>query len=380
LAPGSTLIPITILTGFLGSGKTTTLNHLLRQPGLQGTIAIINEFGEVGIDHLLIETTEERFALLDNGCICCTIRGDLVDTLKTIVARRDAGELPDFSRVLLETTGLADPAPVLHTLMVDAEIAALYRIDGVVVTVDAVNGAATLSNYAEAVKQVGVADRLLITKTDLAAAPVVADLVARLSAINPTADVLTIRDGEVDPAAVLGVGLFDPAARSAEIVAWFERAAVAGAGAHDHDNCAGDDCDHPAHAHGAHHGDGHPPHGGVHSFSLLIEGPVEWKPFAQWLDYVASLRGEDLLRFKGIINVAGKPDHPVVVHGVQHVFHPPRDLDRWPTAERHTRLVFIVRDIPQSLIERTLCKFASIDAARIRKPHPGVHQGLTEAV
>ena len=376
MSPRPTLVPITILTGFLGSGKTTILNHLLRQPGLEGTIAIINEFGEVGIDHLLIETTEERFALLDNGCICCTIRGDLVDTLKTIAARRDAGELPDFSRVLLETTGLADPAPVLHTLMVDAEIGALYRIDGVAVSVDAVNGAATLSNYAEAVKQVGVADRLLITKTDIAGETKVRDLAARLFAINPTADVLSIRDGRVDPAAVLGIGLFDPAARSADVVAWFQRAAAASAGAHDHDDCAGEGCDHPAHGGHPHH------HGGVHSFSLLIDQPVEWGPFAQWLDYVASLRGEDLLRFKGIIDVAGKPDRPVVVHGVQHVFHPPRDLDRWPTAERHTRLVFIVRDIPQSLIERTLCKFASIDATRIRKPHrtAAVQHGLLEAV
>jgi G3E family GTPase len=375
-----THVPITILTGFLGSGKTTTLNHLLRQPGLEGTIAIVNEFGEVGIDHLLIETSEERFALLDNGCICCTVRGDLVETLKSIAARRDAGELPQFGRVLLETTGLADPAPVLHTLMVDAEIAALYRIDGVVVTVDAVNGAATLRGYGEAVKQVGVADRLLITKTDLATEPQIKDLVARLTAINPTADIIAIRDGRVAPAAVLGIGLFDPAARGAEVVAWFERAAAAAAGADHHhghhDDCAGAACDHPAHSG---HDHGHQ-HGGVHSFSLLIDGPVEWEPFAQWLDYVASLRGEDLLRFKGIVDVAGKPDRPVVVHGVQHVFHPPKELDGWPTSERQSRLVFIVRDIEQSLIERTLCKFASIDAARIRKPlqTAAVHHGLLE--
>jgi G3E family GTPase len=356
------VVPITILTGFLGSGKTTVLNHLLWQPGMEETIAIINEFGEVGIDHLLIETATERFALLDNGCICCTVRGDLVDTLGAIVARREAGELGDFSRVLLETTGLADPAPVLHTLMASAEIAALYRIDGVVVTVDAVNGEATLSKYAEAVKQVGVADRLLITKTDIAGEPQIEGLLARLSAINPTADVFAVRDGNVDPGAVLGLGLFDPATHSADVVAWFERVGVASAGAHDH------------HVH--HH------HGDVRSFSLLIEGPVEWGPFAQWLDYVASLRGEDLLRFKGIIDVAGKPDHPVVVHGVQHVFHPPRDLDHWPIGERHTRLVFIVRDISQSLIEWTLCKFASIDASRIRKPHQiaAVHHGLLETV
>jgi G3E family GTPase len=284
--------------------------------------------------------------------------------------------LPDFDRVLLETTGLADPAPVLHTLMVDPAIGALYRIDGVVVTVDAVNGAATLAEFPEAVKQVGVADRLLITKTDLVDEPHLRTLRARLALVNPTADLIAIRDGKVAPAAVLDIGLFDPAARSADVIAWFEKAAAASAGADRHDHCPGDGCSHPAHDHAAR---GPGAHGDVHSFSVLIDGPVEWGPFAQWLDYVASLRGEDLLRFKGIVNVAGKAD-PVVVHGVQHVFHPPKDLAGWPTAERHTRLVFIVRDIDRSLIERTLRKFASIDADRIRGPHrPGAvhHDHLT---
>jgi G3E family GTPase len=379
-------IPITVLTGFLGSGKTTALNHLLRQPGLEGTIAIINEFGEVGIDHLLIETTEERFALLDNGCICCTVRGDLVDTLKGIETRRAAGELPAFNRVLLETTGLADPAPVLHTLMVDPEIAALFRIDGVVVTVDAVNGAATLSKYPEAVKRVGVADRLLITKTDLASEAQIAAIVARLGAINPTADTIAVRDGKVDVKAVLDIGLFDPAARSADVVTWFERAAASTA--HNHDHCADAGCTHPSHHHDHdHHGHDHRQshhhhQDGVQSFSLLIDGPVAWAPFAQWLDYVASLRGEDLLRFKGIVNVVEKPDHPMVVHGVQHVFHPPNELAGWPTADRATRLVFIVRNIEQALIERTLAKFASIDATRIHRPRQAAaaHQRPLETV
>jgi G3E family GTPase len=325
---------------------------------LERTVAIINEFGEIGLDHLLIETTEERFALLDNGCICCTVRGDLVEMLKALVTRRETGDLPDFDRVLLETTGLADPAPVLHTLIAEAEIAALYRIDGVVVTVDAVNGTTTLLQYAEAAKQIGLGDRLLITKSDLAGQSQVADLLARLSTINPTADIVVVNDGHVDPSDILGIGPFAPDARSADVIAWFERAAADNADAHRDHDCSGEGCSH----------DDHHRHAGVHSFSLLIEGPVEWKPFAQWLEYVASLRGEDLLRLKGIVNVADKPGRPVVIHGVQHVFHPPKDLDRWPSAERRTCLVFIVRDIPQSLIERTLCKFASIDATRIRKP------------
>ncbi|MEW6639509.1 MAG: GTP-binding protein [Pseudomonadota bacterium] len=369
------LVPVTVLTGFLGSGKTTALNHLLRQPALDGTVAIINEFGEVGLDHLLIETTEERFALLDNGCICCTVRGDLVETLKDLLRRRDAGELPRFSRILLETTGLADPAPVLHTLMVDPDIAAHYRIDGVVVTVDAVNGEATLRAYAEAAKQVAVADRLLITKTDLAERAKVERLTAQLSGINPTADILLVHDGAVDPADVLDIGLFDPAARSAEVVAWFARSAPALAADppqhHCHDAGCTDPSHHHHHDHGA-HGEGHGHHHGVQSFSLLIDGPVAWEPFATWLDYVASLKGEDLLRFKGLVNVAEKPG-PVVVHGVQHVFHPPRDLDAWPTDDRTTRLVFIVRDIPRALIERTLCRFAAIEPARLRQPAGARH-------
>lgn len=375
------LVPVTVLTGFLGSGKTTALNHLLRQPELDGTVAIINEFGEVGLDHLLIETSEERFALLDNGCICCTVRGDLLETLKDLLRRREAGDLPRFSRILLETTGLADPAPVLHTLMVDPDIAARYRIDGIVVTVDAVNGEATLRGYAEAVKQVAVADRLLITKTDLAARATVESLTTRLSGLNPTADILLVRDGAVDPADVLDIGLFDPAARSAEVVAWFARSAPSLAAGTPHHHCHDAGCTDPSHDHhddGGHsHGDhGHRGHGshhhGVQSFSLLIDGPVAWEPFATWLDYVASLKGEELLRFKGLVNVAEKPDRPVVVHGVQHVFHPPRDLDAWPTDDRTTRLVFIVRDIPRALIERTLCRFAAIEPARLRQP-AGAH-------
>ena len=183
-------LPVTILTGFLGSGKTTVLNHLLRQPELRGVVAIINEFGEVGLDHLLVETSEERFALLDNGCICCSVREDLIQTLKDLKARSAAGSLPAFHRVLVETTGLADPVPVLHTLMTSPDLIGEYRIDGVAVTVDAVNGARTLAAHPEAVKQVAVADRILLTKVDLADADRVASLKGRIGAINPTAAIL----------------------------------------------------------------------------------------------------------------------------------------------------------------------------------------------
>jgi G3E family GTPase len=360
---GHAPVPVTILTGFLGSGKTTVLNYLLRQPELRGVVAIINEFGEVGLDHLLVETSEERFALLDNGCICCSVREDLTQTLKDLKARSAAGSMPAFHRVLVETTGLADPVPVLHTLMTSADLVDDYRIDGIVVTVDAVNGGRTLSAHPEAIKQLAVADRILVTKADLADARDVASLMHRIGAINLTAMVLRASNGAVDASSLLDAGLFDPSARSGDVAAWFEAAAVAvaqggEAGAHHH-HCDGPDCDHAVpHAHDAQ----------ISSFSLIIDEPIRWAAFSQWLEYVAALKGDDLLRFKGLVNVAEIPGGPVVVHGVQHVFHPPIEMKNWPSADRSTRLVFIVRNIPREIIERTLTKFAAISRESIHRP------------
>jgi G3E family GTPase len=353
-------IPVTVLTGFLGSGKTTVLNHLLRQPALNGVVAIINEFGEVALDHLLVESSEDRLALLDNGCICCSVREDLIETLADLASRRAAGTIPPFHRVLVETTGLADPVPVLHTLMTAPDIVARYRIDGVVATVDAVNGTHTLDAHGEAVRQIAVADRLLVTKTDLAAADALARLDARLAAINSVAVRSHVRNGLVDPADVLDAGLFDPAARSAEIVRWFEVASQAANEPHDHahHHCEDEHCDHHGH---------HVRDTGVSSYSLIIDEPVQGEAFMRWLDYVAALRGEDLLRFKAIVNVAEQPDAPIVVHGVQHVFHPSITLQGWPSADRRSRLVFIVRGIPREVIENTLCKFAAVSRTAIRR-------------
>jgi G3E family GTPase len=359
---GHAPVPVTILTGFLGSGKTTVLNYLLRQPELRGVVAIINEFGEVGLDHLLVETSEERFALLDNGCICCSVREDLIQTLKDLKARSAAGSMPAFHRVLVETTGLADPVPVLHTLMTSPDLLDDYRIDGIVTTVDAVNGGRTLSAHPEAIKQLAVADRILVTKADLADARDVASLMHRIGAINPTATVLRASNGAVDAGALLDAGLFDPQARSGDVAAWFEAAAIAAVhggetGAHHH--CDVPDCDHAVpHAHDTQ----------ISSFSLIIDEPIRWAAFSQWLEYVAALKGEDLLRFKGLVNVAEIAGGPVVVHGVQHVFHPPIEMKNWPSADRSTRLVFIVRNIPREIIERTLTKFAAISRESIHRP------------
>ncbi|WOH84435.1 GTP-binding protein [Bradyrhizobium sp. BEA-2-5] len=351
-------IPVTVLTGFLGSGKTTVLNHLLRQPELGGVVAIINEFGEVALDHLLVESSEDRLALLDNGCICCSVREDLIETLADLASRCADGTIPPFHRVLVETTGLADPVPVLHTLMTAPDVLSRYRIDGVVATVDAVNGAHTLAAHGEAVRQIAVADRLLVTKIDLAAEDALARLDAQLVAINPVATRTKVQNGIVDPAKVLDAGLFDPAARSADVVRWFDLASQAANSPHGDHHCEGEACGH--HSHHAHDA-------GVSSYSLVIDEPIQREALARWLDYVAALRGEDLLRFKAIVHVAEQPDAPIVVHGVQHVFHPPITLAGWPSADRRSRLVFIVRGIPRRIIENTLCKFAAVSRAAIQR-------------
>ena len=360
-AEANLIRPVTVLTGFLGSGKTTTLARLLKTPEFAGTVAIINEFGEIGLDHLLIETSEERFALLDNGCVCCTVRDDLIETLLRLVAQ---AAIRDFRRVVVETSGLADPAPVLHALMAEPRLVEAYRIDGVLATVDAVNGLVTLNAHREAVKQVALADCLLVTKTDLVQREALSPLRSKLSALNPTATLILSREGDAPAASLIGVGLEASRERPSEIIDWFESAVSAVASRRFHAGPHDASCDDPCCSdprHGVRHGEG------ISTFSIVIDNPVEWGAFRQWLEYLALLKGEDLLRFKGLINIAERPDTPIVVHGVQHVFHPPQGLTAWPGADRRTRLVFITRGIPRTLIEDTLSKFAAIDIARMRR-------------
>ncbi|MBR2692435.1 MAG: GTP-binding protein [Aquamicrobium sp.] len=358
--PAGIAVPVTILTGFLGSGKTTLLNRLLKQPSMAGAAVIVNEFGEIGLDHLLIEASEEQFQLLDNGCVCCTVRGDLVETLKTLHRRAVGGELPELSRVVIETTGLADPAPILHTLIAEQDLASRYRIAGVVTTVDAVNGPATLERHAEAAKQVAVADRLIITKADLVDGWKVEALQHRLAALAPAAERCLVADAALETlldAETLGD------ARADRIAAWFDKAIQS---VHDHEHECGPHCEHHDHDH---HHEGHGLHHGIQSYSFVIDRPVEWTTFATWLDYIAALKGEDLLRLKGLVCVADDIDRPLVLHGVQHVFHPPTRLDTWPSPDRRTRLVFIVRDIARETIERTLAKFAGVRPAQASERH-----------
>jgi G3E family GTPase len=335
--------PVTLLTGFLGSGKTTVLNHILKQPEMVATAVIVNEFGEIGIDHLLVEKATDDVVLLQSGCLCCTVRGDIADTLVNLFVDRAKGKIPGFERVVIETTGLADPAPILHALMSDPIVAERYMVDGVVTTIDAVNGAGTLDAQIEAVKQAAVADRLLLTKCDLASPDARRALEARLAALNPGAPIIEVNGGAVDPEFLFNLGLFDPNTKTVEVQRWLGEEVFADA----HDDDHGHHRHHDVNRHDAHIG----------SFCIVRDQPMSWTALSGWLDALASMRGADLLRVKAIVAIDERPGQPVVLHGVQHLFHPPVLLPEWPSDDHRTRIVFITRDLPRETIEKSLAAF-----------------------
>ena len=346
MTSGEERLAVSVITGFLGSGKSTVIRHLLDHPAMDEAAVIVNEFGEVGIDHALVAQSDEDIVLMSSGCLCCTIRGDLVDTLRDLYSLRARREVPAFERVLIETTGLADPAPILHTLMSDPVVLEHFRLDGVVATVDAVNGAHTLDAQPEAVKQAAVADRILLTKTDLVERPAADAIRARIEALNPAAPIHLVEHGAIEPAKLFNAGLYDPATKTTDVRRWLREQAYADAAEPDHDH------GHDVNRHNSE----------ITAFCLYFDEPFDWDSLACWLELLATYRGDDLLRVKGLFNVADF-DKPVVIHGVQHVFHPPATIDAWPDDDHRSRAVFITRNLEPATIERTLAGVRKTTAA-----------------
>jgi G3E family GTPase len=334
-------IPVTLLTGFLGSGKTTLLNTLVRR--LPRTAIIMNEFGEIGLDHQLLEKTEGPMALLSGGCVCCTVVGSLSPTLKNLWMARNKGDIPAFERVIIETTGIADPAPILDALLNDPWVRGRFRLDGVVTTVDAVLGEQQLDSYFEAVRQVAVADRLLLTKTDLASNEKTGELQSRLRELNPAAQIIPVINGDLNPALLLNLGLYNTETKSPDVKRWLNEVRYKPAKS----SMLGQ-----ARTASESHHDSR-----IQSFSVIIDEPIARSGLQAALAMLVSFRSEHLLRFKAIVNLHGEP-RPVVLHGVQHVLYPEVTLDAWPDDDHRSRFVFITRDLEPGFVAKVLEDFS----------------------
>ena len=323
-------IPVTVLTGFLGSGKTTLVNALLQHPQLEDTAVVVNELGEIGLDHLLVTGAIDNVVLLDAGCLCCTVLNTLRETLIDLYGRRSAGEVPHFRRVLVETSGLADPAPILQQLLRDSLVTPYYAFDGLVTTVDAVFAETELDDYGESVQQVAIADRLIVTKTDQTGGVCPPGLQKRLEALNPTAPLLTVRRGVIEPEQILGSSGDSPlnaAMESQPIVA------------HEHIGAGHD----PASRHAA----------SIRADAFFIDKAIGWAGLAAWTDLVVEFFGRKMLRCKGILQISGV-DRPVLVQGVQTVFASPIQLGEWPDDDHRSRLVCISNDLEAKLLRSSL--------------------------
>ncbi len=327
--------PVTVITGFLGSGKTTLLSALLKKEEMESVAVIINEFGEVGLDHALVEHSDENIVELQNGCICCTIQGDLQKTMLDLIDKMTKGEISYFDKVIIETTGLADPVPIIHTLISSMDLQRIYTLDGVITVVDATNGEKTLDLQPEAVKQAALAERIIISKIDLIEKDKELSLENRLRAINPSIKIIKSIFGDVSISDLINLGAYDPFSKSRDVKEWLAVESMNSHHDHDHDH---------------HHVNVNRHDENIEAFSMTSDKPVNIMAFGLFKDLLMAQMGPDLLRIKGIINIEGK-DRPAIIHGVQHIFHPVHWLDKWPDSDKQTKLVFITRNVKKEQIE-----------------------------
>jgi G3E family GTPase len=346
--------PVTVLTGFLGSGKTTLLNRALSDPAMAQTAVIINEFGEIGLDHALAAASDDTILVLENGCLCCTVFGDLVSTLNRLYHAREQAEIPPFDHVVIETSGLADPSPVLQAFLSEPTLDGLYRVGVVVATVDAVNGPGTLDDHVESVRQAALADQILITKLDMmepaAGMARERELRARLRQLNPAAAILRAEDPEADPIRLLRPSGSDLAEGGRAFLTWLNTAAYERS-TEGHDHGSGDHDHHDHHDHNYLDLTGHQHNDAIASFCLTQEEPTTRQALQLLLTALEKNLGPNLLRVKGLVNVVEEPDRPAVLQGAQHLLHNLTWLPRWPDEDRRTRIVFITQNIPRSELE-----------------------------
>ena len=331
-------ISISVLTGFLGSGKTTILTSLIKQKQMANAAIIINEFGEVGLDHDLIETTDENIIELRNGCICCTIQGDLKTTLLNLLKKMEKGYVSPFNHVIIETTGLADPVPIIHTLMTSLDLQRIYSIDGVITVVDSINGESTFNAHEEAVKQTAFADIIILSKTDIADKEKVNSLTNRIKAINPKVNVIKSDKNSLPVSELLGLNDYNPQNKDWNVREWLEIE-------------KNKSTNHLHNHHDLHHKHDVNRHGDeIETFAMVTSQPVSMTSVNFFLELLMSQMGENILRIKGILNIKGK-SCPAVIHGVQHIFHPLEWLEKWPSENKQSRLVFITKNTQKDTID-----------------------------